>query len=68
MKRMLLLCGWFAGISGVFADDFFTSKIEPLLKQHCFECHSHAGKMKGGLVLDSRSGWQAGGAGREAEA
>jgi hypothetical protein len=61
MKRMLLLFGWLAGISGVFADDFFTSKIEPLLKQHCFECHSHAGKMKGGLVLDSRSGWQAGG-------
>src|SRR2546423_5616944 len=46
------------------ADDvaFFTEKIQPILEERCFECHSHkSGKMKGGLTLDSRSGWQAGG-------
>src|SRR5687767_15022452 len=41
---------------------FFTEKIQPILEERCFECHSHkSGKMKGGLTLDSRSGWQAGG-------
>src|SRR3954467_10574794 len=52
--------------SGLFAptaraEDFFTAKIEPLLKERCYECHSHKGKMKGGLTLDSRSGWEQGG-------
>ena len=42
----------------------FTEKIEPLLRNRCYECHSHeAGKMKGGLTLDSRSGWEEGGEG-----
>ncbi len=40
---------------------FFEAKVLPVLKARCYECHSHAGKIKGGLVLDSRSGWQAGG-------
>ena len=61
MKRFLLLIGCFAGVSSVFADEFFTSKIEPLLKQRCYECHSHEKKMKGGLTLDSKSGWEQGG-------
>ena len=43
------------------ADDLFTTKIEPLLRDRCFECHSHGGKMKAGLALDSRSGWERGG-------
>jgi hypothetical protein len=43
------------------ADDLFSSKIEPLLKQRCFECHSHEKKIKGGLALDSKSGWETGG-------
>jgi len=44
------------------ADDFFATKIEPLLKTRCYECHSHASsKMKGGLALDSKSGWETGG-------
>ena len=42
-------------------DDFFVSKVEPLLKQRCFECHSHTNKIKGGLALDSKSGWEKGG-------
>ena len=38
---------------------FFAEKVAPLLEQRCFECHSHqAGKMKGGLTLDSRSGYK----------
>src|SRR5262249_56930061 len=45
------------------ADAFFQEKTLPLLQKHCYACHSHAaGKMKGGLALDSRSGWQQGGA------
>ena len=39
----------------------FRDRVEPILRQRCYECHSHAGKIKGGLVLDSRSGWQSGG-------
>jgi len=61
MKRVFLILGWLTGLSSVFADEFFTSKIEPLLKQRCYECHSHEKKMKGGLTLDSKSGWERGG-------
>lgn len=43
------------------ADEFFAAKIEPLLRERCFECHSHDQKMKAGLALDSRSGWEQGG-------
>lgn len=48
-------------ISFASADEFFTTKIEPLLKARCFECHSHEKKIKGGLALDSKSGWEKGG-------
>ncbi len=41
--------------------EFFEARIRPLLAQECYECHSTATKQKGGLVLDSRPGWQAGG-------
>ncbi|MDB6155508.1 MAG: Planctomycete cytochrome [Chthoniobacteraceae bacterium] len=42
--------------------DFFNEKIAPLLELRCYKCHSHqSGKMKGGLTLDSRSGWAEGG-------
>lgn len=41
---------------------FFIDRIEPLLKAHCLECHSHAAEeMSGGLTLDSRNGWAEGG-------
>jgi len=61
MKQAFLALWAFGGFSAVFADEFFTSKIEPILMQRCFECHSHEKKMKGGLTLDSRSGWEQGG-------
>jgi hypothetical protein len=41
--------------------DFFESRIRPILAQECYECHSTTTKQKGGLLLDSRPGWQAGG-------
>lgn len=41
--------------------EFFEARIRPILAQECYECHSTATKQKGGLVLDSRAGWQAGG-------
>ncbi len=43
------------------ADDFFTARVEPLLRKRCFECHSHEHKIKGGLALDSKAGWEKGG-------
>ena len=67
---LLVLLVVAAPVSGLAEDagdkskqrEFFTKRIEPLLKKHCYECHSHAAKKaKGGLVLDSRSGWETGG-------
>jgi hypothetical protein len=40
---------------------FFEAKVLPVLQKRCFECHSHDSKIKGGLALDSRSGWEQGG-------
>ncbi|MFZ4764832.1 MAG: DUF1549 domain-containing protein, partial [Roseimicrobium sp.] len=40
---------------------FFESKVRPLLIQRCYECHSQEKKIKGGLSLDSKPGWQTGG-------
>lgn len=42
-------------------DDFFKRKVEPILRQRCYECHSHAHKIESGLALDWRSGWEIGG-------
>jgi hypothetical protein len=42
--------------------DFFETKVRPLLITHCYECHSEeSGKKKGGLLLDSKHGWETGG-------
>ncbi len=41
---------------------FFESKVRPLLKARCYECHSaESGEGKGGLYLDYRAGWETGG-------
>jgi hypothetical protein len=63
MSFRRLHLGWIicALASSASAGDFFASKIEPLLKQRCFDCHSHEKKIKGGLALDSKSGWEKGG-------
>ncbi len=65
----LLAAAWvgLACPAGSAADDpagveFFEMNVRPLLVKHCYSCHSHAGgKMRGGLALDSRSGWEKGG-------
>jgi hypothetical protein len=44
-------------------DVFFQSVVQPILVERCYECHSHQKKIKGGLALDSRSGWEKGGEG-----
>jgi cytochrome c553 len=42
--------------------DFFEAKVRPVLAASCFKCHStEGGKVKGGLLLDSREGWMKGG-------
>jgi hypothetical protein len=41
---------------------FFQNSVLPILQRRCYECHSHAaGQAKGGLMLDSREGWDTGG-------
>lgn len=60
----LWIVSW-AGVTVFAADDdadYFVREIQPILQQHCYECHSHqAGTMEGGLALDWRSGWANGG-------
>lgn len=57
----VLLCGRLLASPTPAQIEFFESKIRPILAQECYECHSTGTKKKGGLVLDSRPGWQAGG-------
>ena len=66
LRQLVFLLPWLLMATGGWfharADEYFLSSIEPILKKHCYECHSHgSGKMKGGLTLDSRSGWEQGG-------
>ncbi|MFN7625261.1 MAG: c-type cytochrome domain-containing protein [Pirellula sp.] len=54
---------WILGSAVTCADegtDFFEAKVRPLLVKHCYECHSGE-KTKGGLALDTKSGWEKGG-------
>ena len=53
-----------AGLGGAHAapeHSHFEDKVRPLLIEHCYECHSAGHKIKGGLSLDHRTGWQTGG-------
>lgn len=53
--------------SGTAASDrsgreFFEQKIRPLFVDHCYRCHSiQAKQRRGGLLLDSKAGWEQGG-------
>lgn len=41
---------------------FFEAKVRPLLAKHCYQCHAEdSDKVRGGLLLDSKEGWMAGG-------
>jgi cytochrome c551/c552 len=63
MNRLMfiILLIAYGAASAAEGDAFFRNKAEPVLRQHCFECHSHEMKIKGGLALDSKSGWEKGG-------
>ena len=42
--------------------EFFEKEVRPLLVRRCYSCHSSQAKsVRGGLLLDSRQGWQLGG-------
>lgn len=41
--------------------EFFETRIRPVLMEHCTECHAVDTEASGGLLLDSRVGWQRGG-------
>ena len=47
------------------AVEFFETKIRPVLVEHCLKCHSDEAekgkKLRGGLKLDTKDHWQAGG-------
>ena len=59
---LLASAGAVAAATDADAESYFQEYVLPIFEQHCYECHSHrAGEAKGGLVLDSRSGWAKGG-------
>ena len=42
--------------------EFFEERIRPVLARNCYECHSaNAKKLKAGLFLDRKAGWEKGG-------
>ncbi|EMI21600.1 secreted protein containing DUF1549 [Rhodopirellula maiorica SM1] len=58
MIGLALLC--VSEPNSCYADEFFESRIRPLLITHCIECHGPK-KQESGLRLDSRDGWLRGG-------
>ena len=74
MTSVIVACVWVGvgvGVAGAEEQGtprgirFFEQKIRPVLVSQCYQCHSAraatAGKLKGKLRLDSRSGMRAGG-------
>jgi hypothetical protein len=65
LMKIPILLATFGFVAALHATDddaaFFEAKVLPVLQKRCFECHSHENKIKGGLALDSRSGWEQGG-------
>jgi hypothetical protein len=73
VRKLLLVAVW-AGVAGELAAapaptpagvELFEAKVRPVLVEQCYRCHSaaarKAGKLKGGLLLDSRAGLLRGG-------
>ena len=59
---ILLLLSSLVEANDTLRAQFFESRIRPVLVRHCYECHSVASDdVSGGLLLDSRPGWQRGG-------
>src|SRR4051794_20944706 len=68
LRPLLLVClpglaaVAFAGEPSAVGNEFFESKIRPVLVERCYSCHSaDSEKLKGGLRLDSREGVLKGG-------
>ena len=71
LANCLLLGGFVAGTAVLCADEpekdpdgieFFEKRIQPLLVDHCYKCHSDkAEKLEGNLRVDSREGLLKGG-------
>jgi hypothetical protein len=58
----LLLLSGLAAAANPDGERFFETKVEPILRDACYKCHSHSSdRIKGGLVLDSNSGLLTGG-------
>jgi hypothetical protein len=67
LRLFLFLLGWStspcvgAGLTPAQLGQF-ENKIRPIFAEHCYQCHSPArGKVKGGLELDWKGGWEKGG-------
>ena len=65
LSRLLLFLGGFSLASAAEDIEFFESRIRPVLAENCYKCHSaeaaNKGKLKGGLLLDSRDAIRKGG-------
>ncbi|MEM1295037.1 MAG: DUF1549 domain-containing protein, partial [Verrucomicrobiota bacterium] len=68
MNRLIAIFGAASLLtSGLLANsaeqlEFFESRIRPILANECYSCHSNESKkIKGGLFLDSKWGWETGG-------
>jgi hypothetical protein len=57
-----LVCLLLSAVVSAAAEDhaFFESRVRPILVEHCYDCHSGVNS-KGGLLLDTRQGWEKGG-------
>jgi len=52
----MMLAAWAAAVPAADDLEFFESRIRPILREHCGECHSRqAGDPEGGLSFDSRA-------------
>ncbi|MDY3557828.1 PSD1 and planctomycete cytochrome C domain-containing protein [Gemmata sp. JC673] len=60
MRTSLALVLFALCTSPAAADDAFEKEVRPLLVKHCVGCHGPE-KQKGGLRLDTRTGWETGG-------
>ena len=58
---VLMFLFFFGSLTAEEGLHFFEQKVRPLLVEHCYSCHSVEEKIKGGLALDSKQGWQQGG-------
>jgi mono/diheme cytochrome c family protein len=63
LPAVVLMAGGFCAVAAPDERDheFFRKKIQPIFTEHCYKCHSHGDKIKGGLVVDSLSGVLTGG-------